>query len=413
MSPVAPPGGSGVPPLPAVPELPSLEPSFRTVIAPAPLSPGERGSASHNPFPVQPSTAPSLLRDRHVQNIALPWVRARGEGKGKCQARAFHKPMRKRAVCGGEGKGSARREPFTSQYGSARFVRSAWPMAGPMARLGCAHGGAHCGTAYAQPKGKPVVDPLARSLRGGEAQGQGHCCYTGGEPSAPRQRHSQWPAIAPCASRFAVRAPVRAPKEGQWLRLWPSAARQPSAPRQWHSQWPALAPRANRFAVRAPVRAPKGGQWLRLWPSTSRQPSAPRQRRSQWPAIAPRANRFAVRAPVRAPKGEQWLRHWPSASHKSRAAALACERLVPGTSLSLTPCAHPRKGNGFATGQAPRTTLRPGKRPCKRLRLLAQTFFNFFPSPPCAHHSLLLHLQPSAVGRAFRRGAGNPYSPSD
>ena len=123
--------------------------------------------------------------------IALPWVRARGEGKG-----------------------SARHEPFTSQCGSARFVRSAWPMAGPMARLGCAHGGAHCGTAYAQPKGKPVVDPLARSLRGGEAHGQGHCCSAGVEPSAPRQRRSQWPAIAPCASRFAVRAPVRAPKEG-------------------------------------------------------------------------------------------------------------------------------------------------------------------------------------------------------
>ena len=159
MSPVAPPGGSGVPPLPAVPELPSLEPSFRTVIAPAPLSPGERGSASHNPFPVQPSTAPSLLRDRHVQNIALPWVRARGEGKGKCQARAFHKPMRKRAVCAKRlAKGKAIALPWVRARGRAR----------------------------------------QNGLR--TAQGQGHCCSAGVEPSAPRQRRSQWSAIAPCAS---------------------------------------------------------------------------------------------------------------------------------------------------------------------------------------------------------------------
>ncbi len=80
-----------------------------------------------------------------------------------------------------------------------------------------------------------------------------------------------------------------------------------------------------------------------------------------------------VRAPVRAPKAEHWQSTRPSASK-----------------------------NLSALQKAP-------QKACASL----STFFNFFLPPPCAPLSLLLHLQSSAMGRAFRRGAGNPYSPSD
>ena len=44
----------------------------------------------------------------------------------------------------------------------------------------------------------------------------------------------------------------------------------PKAPRQWQSRWIAHAPRANRFAVRAPVRAPKAEQWQSTRQSASK-----------------------------------------------------------------------------------------------------------------------------------------------
>ena len=102
-------------------------------------------------------------------------------------------------------------------------------------------------------------------------------------------------------------------------------------------------------------------------------PKAPRQWYSQWIAHAPCANRFAVRAPVRAPKEEHWQSTRPSASK-----------------------------NLSALQKAPQKACAP-----------LSTFLTFFSPPPCAPRSLLLHLQSSAVGRAFRRGAGNPHSPSD
>ena len=65
----------------------------------------------------------------------------------------------------------------------------------------------------ARPKGKAIVDPLAQSLRGVGAFGQGEChLIGGGTPKTPRQWPSRWIAHAPRANRFAVRAPVRAPK---------------------------------------------------------------------------------------------------------------------------------------------------------------------------------------------------------
>ena len=136
---------------------------------------------------------------------------------------------------------------------------------------------------------------------------------------------------------------------------------------------------------------PSGNAKAIHWRGT---PTAPRQRQSKWIAHAPRANRFAVRAP----------------------------------------CAHPRWGIGQALGKAlPKTRRhRRGERkvgdshipfPCRRKSprpsasqkssIPPQTFFNFFLSPPCAGGRLLLHLHTSAVGRAFRRGAGVPHSPSD
>ena len=44
----------------------------------------------------------------------------------------------------------------------------------------------------------------------------------------------------------------------------------PKAPRQWQSRWIVHAPRANRFAVRAPVRAPKAEQWQSTRQSASK-----------------------------------------------------------------------------------------------------------------------------------------------
>ena len=49
--------------------------------------------------------------------------------------------------------------------------------------------------------------------------------------------------------------------------------------------------------------------------------------------------------PVRAPKEEHWPCHWQSAAHKRRATALACERPVPGTALSLSPVRAPKEGH--------------------------------------------------------------------
>ena len=56
--------------------------------------------------------------------------------------------------------------------------------------------------------------------------------------------------------------------------------------------------------------------------------------------------------PVRAPKEEHWPCHWQSAAHKRRATALACERPVPGTALSLSPVRAPKAGQWPSTWQS-------------------------------------------------------------
>ena len=51
--------------------------------------------------------------------------------------------------------------------------------------LWCAHGGAHCKTACARSKGKANASPLARSLRGVDAFGQGEGYLIGEAPRSP------------------------------------------------------------------------------------------------------------------------------------------------------------------------------------------------------------------------------------
>ena len=110
------------------------------------------------------------------------------------------------------------------------------------------------------------------------------------------------------------------------------------------------------------------------------------------------------------PRARPLLLHWRGALGPSpKAQPMASTRSACKPFCS----ARPRARTQGRAMKRPAQTFRPSKRPCKRLRLAAQTFFNLFLLPPCARHSLLLHLQPSAMGRAFRRGAGNPHSPSD
>ena len=90
---------------------------------------------------------------------------------------------------GGEGKGSARHRPFTSQCGSAPFVRSALPMATR---------GAPCKTAQRSANGEAIACHSRRS-RGVAAPAKGN-------PLA-------WPLA--CAQQFCRARPVRAPKERQ------------------------------------------------------------------------------------------------------------------------------------------------------------------------------------------------------
>ena len=91
---------------------------------------------------------------------------------------------------GGEGKGSARHRPFTSQCGSAPFVRSALPMARPMLFLWGAHGARPARLLSAQPMAKRLL-----AIRGG----------AGAWPPPLKAPH--WLGLWPVRSSFAVRAP--------------------------------------------------------------------------------------------------------------------------------------------------------------------------------------------------------------
>ena len=99
---------------------------------------------------------------------------------------------------GGEGKGSARHRPFTSQCGSAPFVRSALPMARPMLFLWGAHGARPARLLRAQPMAKRLLCHLRRS--------RGAADPAKGTPLA-------WPLAR--AQQFCRARPVRAPKEGK------------------------------------------------------------------------------------------------------------------------------------------------------------------------------------------------------
>ena len=91
---------------------------------------------------------------------------------------------------GGEGKASARHRPFTSQCGSAPFVRSALPMARPMLFLWGAHGARPARLLSAQPMAKRLL-----AIRGG----------AGARPPPLKAPH--WLGLWPVRSSFAVRAP--------------------------------------------------------------------------------------------------------------------------------------------------------------------------------------------------------------
>ena len=133
----------------------------------------------------------------------------------------FHKPMRQRAVC-------------------AKRFANGWANAHPWVRAR----GAHCGTAYATPKGKTIIIPMARSLRGGcrrvkqmlfqrrGAAGGTLLPMASSEgsppPKAPRQRHIKWHAIALCETVPQCAPCARTqgtPSPHQWL----SASHKPRA----------------------------------------------------------------------------------------------------------------------------------------------------------------------------------------
>ena len=99
---------------------------------------------------------------------------------------------------GGEGKGSARHRPFTSQCGSAPFVRSALPMARPMLFLWGAHGARPARLLSAQPMAKRLL-----AIRGG----------AGAWPPPLKAPH--WLGLWAVRTQFCSARPVRAPKEGQ------------------------------------------------------------------------------------------------------------------------------------------------------------------------------------------------------
>ena len=101
---------------------------------------------------------------------------------------------------GGEGKGSARHRPFTSQCGSAPFVRSALPMARPMLFLW----GAPCKTAQRSANGEAIACHSRRS--------RGVAAPAKGTPLA-------WPlgrahAVLQCAPRARTKG---TPSSHQWL----------------------------------------------------------------------------------------------------------------------------------------------------------------------------------------------------
>jgi len=98
---------------------------------------------------------------------------------------------------GGEGKGSARHRPFTSQCGSAPFVRSALPMARPMLFLWGAHGARPARLLSAQPMAKRLL-----AIRGG----------AGAWPPPLKAPH--WLGLWPVRSSFAVRAPCAHQRRG-------------------------------------------------------------------------------------------------------------------------------------------------------------------------------------------------------
>ena len=127
-------------------------------------------------------------------------------------------------------------------------------------------------------------------------------------------------------------------------------------------------------------------------------PKAPRQWQSRWIAHAPRANRFAVRAPCAHPRksiGKALGKALPKTRRHRRGGG----KVSASTSLS------PVNGNGLLKVSASATSLSHPVAPQKACAS-RQTFFNFFLDPPCALPSLLLNLPTSAMGRAFRRGAG-------
>ena len=171
-------------------------------------------------------------------------------------------------------KALAKSSPFTSRCGSARFVRSAQPLAIQCSALGARTGRAlrNC---FTRSDCIPFDVPLARILRGGDAFGRCRWSAIGTRPGRPCHI-SHWHQLWLCPSASLPEGPT---------------------PMGKHS----LGPKA---------------------PS----PEATRQRTIKSFALGSCARSLAVRAPVRAPKEKPSLSHWLSAPHKRRATALACER---------------------------------------------------------------------------------------
>ena len=119
---------------------------------------GERLGDSRKPFPFRPC-------DRAVFGSALPYAKhcsAFGAGKAYAKRKAFRDPR-----------------PWPARFWKRLALCEAFPF------LWCAHGGAHCKTACARSKGKANASPLARSLQGVDAFGQGEGYFIGEAPRRP------------------------------------------------------------------------------------------------------------------------------------------------------------------------------------------------------------------------------------
>ena len=111
------------------------------------------------------------------------------------------------------------------------------------------------------------------------------------------------------------------------------------------------------------------------------------------------------------------LRQWPSrlllgsaVSGKAIASRMALrEAVLPGA-----PCARPQ-GRAMASHKAKRFQKRfgPAKGLAKGNRFFQKLFSTFFPHPLAPTSRFCYTCNRQQLGRAFRRGAGNPYSPSD